>query len=335
MGAKDGLSKLYMSDNRRFADLFNYHLFQGRKVIDPDELYVSDTVKTIVRETVANHQNETRRHRNRKVERIQDLNRLAIIKSDKAADYILLGLENESNIRYDMPVRTILSDALRYTDQVERLRRLHREKKDLSQDEYVSGISKNDKLKKVVTLILYLSSDPWTGPRRLYDLLEADDLGLERYVPDYRLNLIIPCEIEDFGKFSTELGTLLAVLNAAGSKEKFKKLVEEETELYSDVDKETSDMIEAFTNIKINRKEENTDMNICKGVQEWKEEIRAEGRAEGKAEGKAEGRAEGKAEGRAEGTLETLISLVKQGLISVSVAAGQLGETDEVFSKRL
>ena len=55
------------------------------------------------------------------------------------------------------------------------------------------------------------------------------------------------------------------------------------------------------------------------------EEIKAEGIAEGKAEGIAEGKAKGKA--------ETLKELVKEGLISISVAAKKAGMTEEAFKK--
>ena len=34
----------------------------------------------------------------------------ATLKKDEAAVYVLLGLENESEIRYDMPVRILLND---------------------------------------------------------------------------------------------------------------------------------------------------------------------------------------------------------------------------------
>ena len=42
-----------------------------------------------------------------------------------------------------------------------------------------------------------------------------------------------------------------------------------------------------------------------------------------------------KEEGRAEGTLKTLVSLVKQGLLSIKDAAKQIGESEEAFAKRL
>lgn len=50
-------------------------------------------------------------------------------------------------------------------------------------------------------------------------------------------------------------------------------------------------------------------------------------------ESKAEGIAQGKAEGEAKGKLDTLKSLVKEGLISITVAAQKAGLTEEAFKK--
>lgn len=43
MGAKDAKAKEFLSNNKRFADLFNYYLFEGRRVIKPEDLEERDT----------------------------------------------------------------------------------------------------------------------------------------------------------------------------------------------------------------------------------------------------------------------------------------------------
>ena len=48
-----------------------------------------------------------------------------------------------------------------------------------------------------------------------------------------------------------------------------------------------------------------------------------------------EGRAEGLAEGRAEGIIDTLISLVQKGLLSIKDAAAQLGITEAAFQQKM
>ena len=52
-------------------------------------------------------------------------------------------------------------------------------------------------------------------------------------------------------------------------------------------------------------------------------------------EGRAEGRADGRAEGRAEGIIDTLISLVQNGLLSIKDAAAQLGITEVAFQQKM
>ena len=52
-------------------------------------------------------------------------------------------------------------------------------------------------------------------------------------------------------------------------------------------------------------------------------------------EGRAEGRAEGLAEGHAEGIVDTLISLVQKGLLSIKDAAAQLGITEVAFQQKM
>ena len=95
MGVKDGAAKKYFKDNRRFADLFNYHLFNGMEVIKPDFLQEMDPVETTLN-------TEGFEKRWVKTERISDLKRLAVIKTYKQTVYVLLGLENESEVRYDL-----------------------------------------------------------------------------------------------------------------------------------------------------------------------------------------------------------------------------------------
>ena len=58
-------------------------------------------------------------------------------------------------------------------------------------------------------------------------------------------------------------------------------------------------------------------------------------RNEGKAEGLLEGRQEGRREGRQEGKLETLYSLVKQGLLPLTEGALQANMSEESFQNNM
>ena len=50
---------------------------------------------------------------------------------------------------------------------------------------------------------------------------------------------------------------------------------------------------------------------------------------------KEDGRREGRAEGRAEGIIETLVSLVRKGLLSMKDAADQAGMTETTFRQKM
>jgi len=62
---------------------------------------------------------------------------------------------------------------------------------------------------------------------------------------------------------------------------------------------------------------------VCKGIIELQEMSRAEGKAEGKAEGEYLGR------------INTLVQLVRDGLLSLVVAAERAQMTTEEFQKQL
>ena len=71
------------------------------------------------------------------------------------------------------------------------------------------------------------------------------------------------------------------------------------------------------------------------GMEKGIEEGIARGMEEGRARGMEEGIAKGIEEGRAEGVLISLVSLVKDGLISVSEAAKRADMSEEGFKRYL
>ena len=75
-----------------------------------------------------------------------------------------------------------------------------------------------------------------------------------------------------------------------------------------------------------------------KGVSEMckvMEELRNESYAEGREEGREEGRAEGLKEGRVEGTFAALAGLVKDGLLSIREASKRVNMTEQEFEGKL
>lgn len=77
MGAKDTKAKEFLSNNERFADLFNYYLFDGRQVIKPGDLEEKDTAEVISLYGLDGRETQKQRWR--------DLLKRAIICTEKAA----------------------------------------------------------------------------------------------------------------------------------------------------------------------------------------------------------------------------------------------------------
>ncbi len=121
--------------------------------------------------------------------------------------YAIIGVENQTDIHYAMPVRCMIYDALNYGKQVREAAKKHKKKKDLIySEEFLSGFTKEDKLTPVITMTLYWGAEKWKAPRSIYEMFPEIGQDILKYVSDYKLNLIIPEEITDFDKFKTSLG---------------------------------------------------------------------------------------------------------------------------------
>ena len=81
-----------------------------------------------------------------------------------------------------MPVRNMLYDALSYSKQIDELSRKHIEDKDYGAgaDDFLSGIHKGDRLRPVVTLVMYWTPEAWDGPMSIHQMLEDCDAKLFR-----------------------------------------------------------------------------------------------------------------------------------------------------------
>ena len=89
-------------------------------------------------------------------------------------------------------------------------------------DFVLSGFSKEDRIVPVITLCVCFDKKHWDGPRSLYDMFGKIDPRIKKYVNDYTLNLITPDEIEDFTRFSSELGIAMEFINISDDKKKLR-----------------------------------------------------------------------------------------------------------------
>lgn len=143
MGRKDAILKEYLSIPAIFSDLFNGALFKGKQLLSEEILEAVDSTTTAIV--------DNKKGRSESIQKYRDVIKKAAI----GTEFVLLGIENQMNVHYVMPVRNMLYDSLSYTKQAEERKREHKQKKDLRGDEYLSGFSKTDKLIPIITLAVY------------------------------------------------------------------------------------------------------------------------------------------------------------------------------------
>lgn len=130
MGKKDIIQKLYTEDNRIFADIVNFMLYDGREVICPEDLeeLSCEQVMLAEREDFHAKKENNGKHRSAKyigLQRYRDVQKRLVIRQAKDTVYVLICLENQSEVHYAMPIRNMLNDALNYVRQVETLSKQH------------------------------------------------------------------------------------------------------------------------------------------------------------------------------------------------------------------
>ena len=270
LGTKDSKAKEYLSDNTRFSEICNYVLFDGEKVIKPENLKECDTTEVLSVFGIDKKQIVKQKWR--------DLLKSVSMKHTGQMYVILIGAEAQTDIHYAMPVKTMIYDALNYGEQVNEAKKRHRKNKDYkSSDEFLSGFILDDKLTPVITITLYLGTTQWDGPRSLVEMMPQMDERILPFINDYRINLLNPLEITDFSKFETGLRPLFELLKNASDEEKLNDLITKD-ETFTKVDVETVAAINLFvgTDIKYDEKEEV--VNMCKAWDDHKKRGIQEGR---------------------------------------------------------
>lgn len=312
MGKQDVAVNRMLERKEIFADLMNGTIFGGKQVLDPEKLELLSTRSGVVYE---------KNGKRKAIERSGDIR----MQGDLGTYSVILAEETQNKVHYAMPVRTMLYDALEYTKQVQDLEKEHRRKGDiLTGEEFLSGISKSDKLKPVLTTVLYFGDGKeWDGSKSLYEMMDIDEESedaerLREYLPDYKLNIIQAEQFENPEKFQTCLRHIFKMIQCRKDKAALFQYVQDNREGLRKMDRvETMAAVtllgEQKRLMQILDENEQEEMDMGSALTELIMDGKAEGRAEGKAEGRAEGRAEGMAEGRAEGKADG-ISIIRRKL---------------------
>ena len=212
----------------------------------------------------------------------------------------LFGLENQTVPNKLMPLRVFGYDGAEYVKQ--------------------SRKENSDRAKyPVITLVLYLGYEKrWNYPKRLFDVLDIDK-DIRPYVNDFKINLfeIAYLEREKIDLFKSDFRILADYLYQM---RKNRDYIADKTNI-GHVE-ELLTLMSAMTGD--NRFEET--INDFKG----KEKVNM---CEVLDRVEARGIEKGRLEGRQEGTINTLISLVKDGILSLDEAAIRAGMSAKDFKK--
>lgn len=268
--AQDMVLQRYLSDNERYADLINGCRFGGRQVLKASDLSEMDTQ--------TGYWLRTKGKRKWRRQRYRDLSRKAAF----GINFAIIGAENQKEVHYLMPLRSMGYDVDEYERQAAAIKKWIRKQKGISRSEFLSGFGKNSKLHPCVTLVLYYGEE-WDGSRDLHGLLDFTDIPeeLKSLVNNYELHLLEIRKIEDTSVFRTDLKQVFDFIRCSEDKVSLKALVQND-EAYKEMEEDAYDVAVAFAKadelMEVKRfHEKGGKVDMCKALTEMLADERMEG----------------------------------------------------------
>lgn len=267
MGVADTVTKEYMRDNEVFADAFNYLIYGGEQVVKPELLQELDTTAI----AIPFGTDEKDKPTEDVIQKYRDVLKSSVVMQGSKVSYILLGVENQTDVHYAMPVRNIIYDAIQYGKQVADIAARHKNRGDSrghNKGEYLSGFYKEDRIHPVITLVIHFGANEWDGPLSLRDMMDFEDERVLEFVQDYRIFLIDPYKLttEDLNKFSTSLGKVLGYIKYSKNKDELSDFLASGQNMTMEND--AARVIRDITNTPIFVPEGKGEIDVCKAVQD-------------------------------------------------------------------
>ncbi|MDD3337972.1 MAG: Rpn family recombination-promoting nuclease/putative transposase [Lachnospiraceae bacterium] len=328
---KDQVLVRYIGKPERVADLVNVNCFHGEQIVRAEDLEVlSGESKQILKDK--NGAVVT-------ISRFRDVLRVVTAKHV----FIIVGCENQMKVHYVMPVREMLYDALNYVEQVNQYKEQHKKDKDLvTADEFLSGMRKEDKIKPVITLLLYHGQRPWDGSVDLHGMMDFGPYeDLKEYVPNYKMNLIQVNAVKHPEAYQSDLREFFGVMKHASSLADLETYVKENKERLGSVEE---DLVDTFSELLGERKrlkivkdkqvKEGEQINMCKAFDELEERGIQKGMEKGIAKGIEEGMEKGIAQGKAS-LIAVVRAKVNKGMEPQEIAElleMDLKETENIYN---
>ena len=115
MGTVNTATRQFMMKNEIAADVFNFLLYDGQQIIQPENLTELDTAAAdfpYALQFSDGHDHSSARIEGQPLEKYRDILKQLTLKTDGETVYAILGIENQDSIHYAMPIRNMLYDAL-------------------------------------------------------------------------------------------------------------------------------------------------------------------------------------------------------------------------------
>ena len=275
---KDFDSNDFFSDNERFADIINGIGCGGETFVQGKDLQELDTRVRLGRF----------RRFGRKQKKRKNLYRDLVRKTPFNVNFAIIGIENQEEIDYSLPIRIMSYDAGGYENQVARIRSsVRKDSKGLSSGEYLYGFRKDSRLYPTVTFALYYGEKDWDGATDIYGLLDFTDIPevLREKISNYQIHVIEVRKLKDTSMFKTDVRQVFDFLRFSKDKKKLKELMATDKR-YAYLNEDVYNILEAYDgeegvfNIKEKYKKGGK-VDMCQGLKEWIEDERMEGQKEG------------------------------------------------------
>ena len=116
--------------------------------------------------------------------------------------------------------------------------------------EFLAGLKVGQKLKPVITIVVYWGEKEWDAPLTLKDLLNLDEIPLELmpYIGDYRIPIVDVRHAKNLEWFSSSVREVFRFLQCSKDKKALVKTITENKERFY-LDSEALAVISYYTNI--------------------------------------------------------------------------------------
>ena len=249
MGDKNLALKRYLSNNQVFADIFNLKFTRDGLTIDPQRLQDIDSVQVMslpLKEGGRRGRRKTAFYR----ERIHDAAKAFMDNVNGSRPILMLGIEGQTSPSLVMALRI-----LQYEDHMLTFA-MEMQKKEIQDEngvDFLSGMSPEEQLPPVLSIVLHMGSKPWDGPTNLRQMLLKQPRRLYNRMVNLSLNIVTMEDISrrNIDSFSSDIGVVAAYLIHGKNPDKLKKL-KQKYKRFRNVSPEAINLINEYTRLRIN-----------------------------------------------------------------------------------